>query len=92
MEINMNQYEHKHQDITVTEEEENLIVFNLRNGTVSRLNSIGKMIWTNIPDKNIDEIIDLIVEKYDAEREQVNKDVKKFVDGLINADLIVAKH
>ncbi len=88
----MNQYEHKHQDITVTEEEENLIVFNLRNGTVSRLNSIGKMIWTNIPDKNIDEIIDLIVEKYDAEREQVNKDVKKFVDGLINADLIVAKH
>jgi len=91
MEVTMNCYEHNHEDISITEESENLIVFNLRNGTISQLNSMGQIIWTNIPNKSVEEIVDLIVEKYDAERKEVQDDVQEYIDKLLENRLIFKK-
>lgn len=87
----MNCYEHNVEDISISEESENLIVFNLRIGTISQLNSMGKIIWANIPYKSVDEIVDLIVEKYDSERKEVQEDVQGYIDKLLDNKLIIRK-
>ncbi|MCK5561496.1 MAG: PqqD family protein, partial [Thermoplasmata archaeon] len=53
--------------------------------------SIGKVIWTNIPGKNVSEIVDLIVGKYNVDRKEVNEDVQEFICELSNKGLIVQK-
>lgn len=87
----MNYYEHNYQDISISEEDGSLIIINLRNGTISKLNSTGKIIWTNISNKSIDEIVDVISEKYEVEREEIKKDVQEYFDKLLHNQLIIKK-
>ena len=46
------------------------------------------MIWTNIEEKSIDEIIDIILEQYDVEKEIVHRDVEKIVKEFLEKEII----
>lgn len=87
----MNDYEHNHRDITVTEEENGLVIFNLQNGTVSRLNAIGKLIWDGIPKESIEEIVNSLADGYDVQHAQADHDVREFIAALLRDGLIVAR-
>ena len=85
----MTHYDYNHEDISLSEDNENLIVFNLRHGTVSRLNSVGTLIWTSIPNRSVEEIVDVIVNRYNAERAAVHNDVQGYIDKLLENKLII---
>ncbi len=84
----MSGYEHNDRDISVAEEDGDLIIINLRNGTISRLNSTGRLIWTNLA-RSMDEIVEIIHSTYDGDREEIARDVQEYLDKLLQDQLIV---
>lgn len=54
------------------------------------LNEVGALIWEFIDGKrDIDEILDRILETYDMERETANNDLLSFINQLVKTESIV---
>ncbi len=53
------------------------------------LDGVGEYIWTQLNGKrSLKEIRNLVMEAFDVEKEQVKRDIREFVDELLEADLI----
>lgn len=58
------------------------------NGMI-RLNETGRLIWDGLSDgKSKEEIVDLILNEYEAERAVVEADYDKFISTLKGADIL----
>ena len=66
-----------------------LVVINMKSGEYHIFNSIGSMIWLVIADeKNINEILKDIVNRYDVELEKASIEANNFIDNLLQQGLL----
>jgi methyltransferase-like protein len=58
-------------------------------GKVKVLNSVGAFIWQQVDsNKSVDEIIDLVVNDFEVDRQQAEKDTLNFLDELVEKAVI----
>ncbi len=67
---------------------DSVILYSIDNEKFIELNETSSLIWTNIEEKSIDEIIDIILEQYDVEKEIVHRDVEKIVKEFLEKEII----
>lgn len=88
-EISLNSVIGQNKDIDVSDLNGEKVMMNLEVGKYFMLNSVGSNIWNSIEsEKNIELIIDDIMEKYDVSREICEKEVIKYIEQLDNHGLI----
>ncbi len=75
--------------ITRVEENGEAFLFNTLNGQFKRLNRTGTMIWELCTQRNIDEIADLVGERFPSvSKEKIRLDVMNFIKDLFERKLI----
>ncbi len=53
------------------------------------LNPVSQVIWAKLENgATFDEILNAVMEEFNAEKEEVTKDIKEFLDGLNQANLL----
>lgn len=53
------------------------------------LNPVSQVIWGKLENgATFDEILNAVMEEFDAEKEEVTNDIKEFLDGLNQANLL----
>ena len=67
---------------------DSVILYSIDNEKFIELNETSSVICTNIEEKSIDEIIDIILEQYDVEKEIVHRDVEKIVKEFLEKEII----
>lgn len=67
-----------------------LLLFNMEDGTYYSLNEIGSKIW-DLCDGNrtVSQLVRLLAWEYEAPTEEIEKDVTELLEGLKNGRLIV---
>jgi hypothetical protein len=54
------------------------------------LNELALLIWNNLNGENtLDDLVNIILEKYEAPKELVEEDVKNFVNEMISCNVIL---
>ena len=87
--LNLNSIIGQNKDIDVSDLNGEKVMMNLEVGKYFMLNSVGSSIWNSIEsEKNIELIIDDIIEKYDVAREICEKEIMKYIEKLDNHGLI----
>ncbi|MGC1105468.1 MAG: PqqD family protein [Candidatus Acidiferrales bacterium] len=72
--------------------DQGVVFMNVANGAIFQSNPIGRMIWTRIKeDTPVSVIVDEIVERYGASRQEVDRDVHGYIEALKSNGLIVEK-
>jgi len=58
--------------------------------TIHRLSDVASFIWEHLTD-NSDEndIVNKIIEEYDVSREDAEKDMKEFIDELVEKNILI---
>lgn len=82
------------ENVTWRDVDNEIVVLKLDNGEYFTFNALGHELWLDIAaGKSINEIIDKITQEFEVEKEQAEQDVKKFISGLLEKDLItITKH
>lgn len=77
-------------EIVFREEIDEAILFDPRTGAVKILNETGAFIYQMLDGKHdLNAIVELLMERYDiVDREQAQKDLDEFLQGLRDADLV----
>lgn len=61
------------------------------NGTFLQFNSVGSSIWRLIAEgRNEETIVDVLAVTYDASREKISKDVKVFINKMLENGMLEA--
>ncbi len=70
--------------------EDTLVLLSLDNGSYFSLNEVGAEVW-NLCDGNrtLDEVVDVIHERFDAPRAVVERDVHVVVEELASEELLI---
>lgn len=67
------------------------LLLNLQTGKYFRINEVGSLIWEILDGKNsAEDIIQTIVRHFDINEETARQDYLKFIEQLLNDDLIIA--
>lgn len=84
----MNQYVHKN-NYEVTQLDDEWLILNTDNFTVTKLNALGGFCWSLLHEaQTIDSIIEAIKKNYDLTNENVRQDIDVFLSDLIQCGLI----
>jgi len=68
---------------------ETFLVSNQRDGAIFPVNEVGALIWKLcIEGRTTEEIVTVISKEYDVVESQVKKDVKAFIEKLIDLDYL----
>ena len=66
-----------------------MVLINTKAGEVITLNETGADIWERIDGKkNVGEILDELAQLYDVERNELERDVKNFIEDLLDAGIL----
>jgi hypothetical protein len=77
-------------DVVFRELEGEAVILDLASGRYFGLNAVGTRIWTLLDAGTpIEEIIQAVAEEYDADAEQIDRDVKALIEALSSRGLIV---
>ncbi len=64
------------------------VVVNLDAGTYFSLTRLASAVWVALPGSTVDEIVDQLVDRYDAGREAIEPPVRAFVEALVDEGLV----
>ncbi len=78
----------KNSDILEKQVEESIFVYNMDNDKCYQMEETSKIIWENIDNKNIEEVIEQISKEFKVDKNVVENDVHSFVEELLNNELI----
>lgn len=88
-------------DTTLTKDNDQIIervvagealLINLANGDYYSLDSVGTKIWENIDGtRTVEDLANLVLDEYNADKEQVVADVLRLVEQLANEGLLVSQ-
>lgn len=77
-------------DVVFRDLEGEAVILDLASGRYFGLNAVGTRIWTLLDAGTpIEEIVQAIAEEYDADAEQIDRDVKALIEDLSSRGLIV---
>lgn len=66
-----------------------MVVLHLANGTYFGLDPVGALLWTGLSNGELPgQVCDHILDRFDADRETVENDLRQFLEDLANSDLI----
>ena len=67
-----------------------LVALDVVTGQYHVFNDIGRMIWLHIADKKTDmtELVSAIVNEFDAQKNDVEADIREFINDLLKRGLI----
>lgn len=72
--------------------EDEAFVLDVERRRVHRFNPVGALIWQELDQgKSEAEIVETVMDLYDVDRQTVEKDVKNFIEKIIEAGLLVAE-
>lgn len=80
---------YKRADVKWREEGDDVIIFCPRSSNLFRLNETGKAVWKMVEEFQPEEITAKITAEYEADKEEVLKDVKACLNDLLSKQLIV---
>ena len=87
--IDLNSIVSHRKDIDTTDLDGEKVMMDLEKGQYFALNSVASRIWEVIQSPiSINKVIDTLLEEYEVEREECEKSVLEFVQGLEDASLI----
>ncbi|MFP7416622.1 PqqD family protein [Priestia filamentosa] len=70
-------------DLIVYEEDDEILLINMKKNTFHSLDAISSIIWKKIEFyKKIDDVIEFIYQNSDGEKEIITKDIQEFVINL----------
>ncbi len=52
------------------------------------LNPVAEYIWQGLDEKNLNDICNGVVSTFEVKREQAEKDIREFIEELLDSDLI----
>ncbi|MCL2702950.1 MAG: PqqD family protein [Defluviitaleaceae bacterium] len=64
-------------------------IFDLDNDLTHDLNEVAAEIWELINEKSIEEIINVLVDKYDVDSSVIKNDVYNFVNNAVGAGILI---
>lgn len=79
----------KKEDLVSEQIDDEIIVFDVVNEKFYEFEEVGSLIWSQIEDKNLNEIIDTICNEYDIDKETVRKDTLSFISDLTDKLLVL---
>ena len=87
-------YTNKHYTISpsvfVQSIDDETLLMNSETELFYELNAIGSILWEIIQEKdNLDAVVDEMLERYDAEKEQIEKDLESFIQVPIEQKMIL---
>ena len=69
--------------------EDKVVILDMDEAIAIMLNDVGSHIWTALQtQKTKEELINQVIEAFDADKETVRKDVHSFLNDMIKRDLI----
>lgn len=72
---------------------EETVILNLKTGVYHSLNAVGTRIWSLLQEaKTANDILDVIVNEYEVERDCCERDLLMLLQELANEKLIEVKH
>ena len=87
--IDLNSIVSHRKDIDTTDLDGEKVMMDLEKGQYFALNSVASRIWEVIQSPiSINKVVDTLLEEYEVEREECEKSVLEFVQGLEHASLI----
>ena len=87
--IDLNSIVSHRKDIDTTDLDGEKVMMDLEKGQYFALNSVASRIWEVIQSPiSINQVVDTLLEEYEVEREECEKSVLEFVQGLEHASLI----
>jgi hypothetical protein len=78
----------KNKECEVSKMEESVVLMKKDDNTLHILNETASLIWENIENNNIDEIVIKITTKYNAETAIVEQDVNQTIEHLLEKKLL----
>ncbi|MFK4378142.1 hypothetical protein ABH948_003549 [Bacillus sp. RC218] len=76
-------------DLIVFEEDEEILLINMKENTFHSLDSISSIIWNKIEEyKQVDDVIKFISENSDGEKKIIRKDITEFIYNLEKVGVI----
>ncbi|EJR04053.1 MULTISPECIES: PqqD family protein [Bacillus] len=76
-------------DLIVFEEDEEILLINMKENTFHSLDSISSIIWNKIEEyKQVDDVIKFISENSDGEKGIIRKDITEFIYNLEKVGVI----
>jgi hypothetical protein len=68
------------------------LVIHLSSGDYYSLDSVGTRVWENIDGtRTVEDLVELVLDEYDADRDQVVADVLRLVEQLTDEGLLVCR-
>lgn len=68
------------------------LLIHLSSGDLYSLNSVGVSLWEHIDGmRTVEDLVDLIVDEYDVDRDRAEADVLRLVEQLADEGLIVSQ-
>lgn len=78
-------------DVVFRELEGEAVILDLASGRYFGLNAVGTRVWALLDAGTpVDQIVSTLADEYEAEREQIARDVAALIDDLSTRGLIVA--
>jgi hypothetical protein len=76
-------------DVLVSKIDDEVVMMSIANGTYSGLDVIGSEIWNLLASpKRVSEICDLLLERYEVDRDRCEADVLSFLNDLVSDNVI----
>lgn len=77
------------EDIDTTDLDGDKVMMDLEKGQYFALNSVASMIWDKIEKPmSVEQIVEMLLKEYEVEKEECEKSVVEFLEGLNKASLI----
>jgi hypothetical protein len=77
-------------DVVFRDLEGEAVILDLASGRYFGLNAVGTRIWTLLDQgTSIEEIVRTVAEEYDADADEIDRDVKALIEDLSSRGLIV---
>ena len=91
MKITTNTIIHRNNEILTSDLDGEKVMMSIKFSEYYGLGKTGSFIWDNIEKSiKISDLIDLITEKFNVEKEQCYNDISPFLNDLIEKELIIA--
>lgn len=77
-------------DIIGSPIDDEMVMMDVDKGSYFGLNSMGSEIWNLIEEpKTIKQLVDALIDEYEVSRDECKTEVTKFIDTLVDVDLII---
>lgn len=91
--ISLNSTIQRNKEILASDLDGEKVMMSIEKGEYYGLGKTGTFIWDNIEESiKIDDLIKLIIEKYNVDKNQCFEDIAPFIKDLVEKELVIATY